>query len=47
MFAKKVIALTRNNDTTSVIDYRGYKSTFNMTLSPRIRFVASHDWHGV
>jgi hypothetical protein len=47
MFAKKVVALTRNNDTTSVIEYRGYKSTFNIILSSRVRFVASHDSHSV
>jgi hypothetical protein len=26
----------RNNSRTSVINYRGYKSTFDMILSPRV-----------
>jgi hypothetical protein len=37
----------RNNGKTSAIDGRGYRSTFDMILSPRVRSLASHDWHGV
>jgi hypothetical protein len=46
-YAGKVTALTRNNDKTSAIDCGGYRSTFNMILSPRVGFLASHDRHGV
>jgi hypothetical protein len=37
----------RNNDKTSVIDCGAYRLTFSMILSPRVRFLASHDRHGV
>jgi hypothetical protein len=46
-FIRKVIALTRNNDKTSAIGCEGYRSTFGMILSPRIRYLASHDLHKV
>jgi hypothetical protein len=28
-------------------DCGGYKSTFDMILSPRVRFLAFHNWHRV
>jgi hypothetical protein len=37
----------RNNKKTSVIYGRGYRSTFNMILSPGVGFLASHDRHRV
>jgi hypothetical protein len=39
--------LTRNNSKTSVIDNGGYRLTFDIILSPRVGFLASHDWHEV
>jgi hypothetical protein len=46
-FAEKVIAPTRNNDKTSVIDCGGYRSSFNVFLSPMVSSFASHDGYGV
>jgi hypothetical protein len=37
----------RNNDKTSAIDYEGYRSTFDMILSPMVRSMVSHNRHGV
>jgi hypothetical protein len=37
----------RNNGKTLVIDCRGYGSTFDMILFPRVWFLASHNRHGV
>jgi hypothetical protein len=47
MFTRKVAAPTRNNSKTSVIDYGGYKSTFDVILSPMVMSLASHDRYGV
>jgi hypothetical protein len=47
MFTGKVTTPTRNNGRTLAIDYGVYRSTFNMILSPRVGFSASHDRHGV
>jgi hypothetical protein len=35
----------RNNGKTSVIDYGGYRSSFNVILLPMVRSLASHDRH--
>jgi hypothetical protein len=35
----------RNNGKTSVIDYGGYKSSFDVILFPIVRSLASHDRH--
>jgi hypothetical protein len=32
----------RNNDKTSAIDYGGYRSTFDVILSPMVSSLASH-----
>jgi hypothetical protein len=37
----------RNNGKTSVIDCGGYRSTFDVILSPTVRYLASHDQHRV
>jgi hypothetical protein len=37
----------RNNDRTLAIDCGGYILTFDMILSPRVGFLASHDRHVV
>jgi hypothetical protein len=47
MFTRKVTTPMRNNDKTSAIDCRDYRSTFDMILSPRVGFLASHDRHRV
>jgi hypothetical protein len=47
MFIEKVTALMRNNGKTLAIAYRGYRSTFDMILSPMARYLASHDQHMV
>jgi hypothetical protein len=46
-FIEKVTAIMRNNNKTSVIDCGGYRSTFDMILSPMVGSLASHDRHGV
>jgi hypothetical protein len=46
-FNGKVVALMRNNGRTSVIDYGGYRSSFDSILFPLVRFLASHDRHRV
>jgi hypothetical protein len=46
-FVEKVAAQMRNNGKTSVIDDEGYKSTLNLILSLRAKFLASHDQYGV
>jgi hypothetical protein len=43
MFTEKMVAPMRNNDKTSVRDCGGYRSTFDMILSPMVRSLASHD----
>jgi hypothetical protein len=37
----------RYNGKTSVIDCGGYRSNFDVILSPRVRVLVSHDRHGV
>jgi hypothetical protein len=57
-FVEKVAAQMRNNGKTSAIDDEGYgktsaiddegyKSTLNLILSLRAKFLASHDQYGV